>query len=143
MAIVTGAIDLTEFAADIDNALADGVPCIIATDADGQPDLALKGSFMVFDRDHLAFLERSHGVTIENLRRNPRVAVLYRNSSKRISAWRFYGEAEVHAAGEIREQIRARTITREIEKDPENRGIGVLIRIDRVIEANADVIEQR
>ena len=98
---------------------------------------------MVFDRDHLAYLERSHGVSIENLKRNPRVAVLYRNSSKRISARRFYGVAEVHAAGDMREQIRARTVAREIEKDPENKGIGVLIRINRVVDGGFDVIQER
>src|SRR5438876_10801561 len=133
MAVVGQTIDLTVFAADVDSALADGVPCIMATSDDGGlPDLALKGSVMVFDRDHLAYLERSHGASVENLKRNPHVAILYRNSSKRISSRRFYGVAEVHEAGAIREEIRARSVAREVEKDPDNRGIGVLIRIDRV-----------
>src|SRR5438067_5910064 len=120
MAVSGQTIDLTVFVADVDNALADGVPCIMATSDDGGlPDVALKGSVMVFDRDHLAYLKRSHGISIENLQRNPYVVVLYRNSSKRISARRFYGEAEVHTTGDTREQIRVRTVSREIEKDPE------------------------
>src|SRR5262245_29179428 len=90
MTATAQAIDLTIFAADVDNALAEGVPCIIATsDDDGKPDLALKGSVMVYDADHLAFLERSHGASIENLGRHPDVAILYRNSQKRISSRRF------------------------------------------------------
>jgi len=137
-------IDLTVFAPELDHALADGVPCIVASvDDDGQPDLALKGSVMVFDRDHLAFLERSHGASIENLQRHPRVAVLYRNSAQRISSRRFYGVAEVFTDGPIREEIRARSVAREVEKDPDNQGIGVRIRIDRVVDGRADLLQQR
>jgi hypothetical protein len=137
-------IDLTIFAPELDHALADGVPCIVATvDDEGQPDLALKGSLMVFDRDHLAFLERSHGASIENLKRHPHVAVLYRHSAKRISSRRFYGVAEVFAEGPLREEIRARSVAREVEKDPDNQGIGVRIRIDRVVDGRADVLQQR
>ena len=144
MATTAQAIDLTLFADTVDHALADGVPCIVAsTDELGHPDLALKGSLMVYDRDHLAFLERSHGASIENLQRSPHVAILYRNSSKGISSRRFFGVAEVHDAGEIREEIRARSVAREVEKDPENRGIGVLIRIDKVVDGRADVLQQR
>lgn len=143
MAAIAQAIDLTPFAEDIDKAFAEGVPCIVATCDDGKPDLALKGSVMVFDADHLAFLERSHGASIENLRRNPYVTVLYRNSAKRISSRRFFGVAEVHASGELREQIRARSVAKEVEKDPDNRGIGVLIRIDRVVDGRDDVLQQR
>jgi len=34
----------------IDNALANGSPCILATvSADGEPDICYKGSMMVFD----------------------------------------------------------------------------------------------
>jgi uncharacterized pyridoxamine 5'-phosphate oxidase family protein len=143
MAAITQAIDLTVFAEDVDNALAEGVPCIIATCEDGKPDLALKGSVMVFDGDHLAFLERSHGASIENLLRNPAVAILYRNSQKRISSRRFFGVAEVHTSGAIREEIRTRCVAREVEKDPDNKGIGVLIRIDRVVDGRDDVLQQR
>jgi hypothetical protein len=137
-------IDLTVFADTVDHALADGVPCVLASsDDDGHPDLALKGSVMVFDRDHLAFLERSHGASIENLQRNPHVAILYRDSSKGISSRRFFGVAEVHESGELREEIRSRSVAREVEKDPDNQGIGVLIRIDRVVDGRADVLQQR
>ena len=135
MTAISQAIDLTVFADEVDNALANHVPCVMATcDDDGHPDLSLKGSVMVFDNDHLAYLERSHGQSIENLKRNPEVAILYRNSPKRISGWRFYGVAEVHETGEIRDQIRERSVAREVEKDPDNKGIGVLIRIDRVLD---------
>ena len=40
----------------IDNALANGCPCILATAApDGEPDIGYKGSMMVFDDESLAY----------------------------------------------------------------------------------------
>lgn len=142
-ATTPGLVDLTQFAEAIDVALAENTPCLCATcDEHGHPDVALKGSFMVFDRDHLAFWERSHGTTIENLRRNPWVAVLYRNRERKVSFWRFYGEAQVLPTGEVRDQIRARTVERELAKDPDNVGIAVLIRVDRVVEPER-VLQQR
>ena len=138
-----GTIDLTPYAEAIDNALAEGVPCVCATaDPEGHPDITLKGSMMVFDRDHLAYWERSHGLSIENLRRNPYVAVLYRNRERKVSFWRCFGVAEVVPTGELREQVRARTIEAELSKDPDNRGIAVVIRVDRVVESGK-VIQQR
>jgi len=138
-----GPIDLTQFAEAINVALAEAVPCLIATcDDEGHPDIALKGSMMVFDRDHLAFWERSHGTTIENLQRNPYVAVLYRNRERKVSFWRFYGAAEVLPTGDVREQVRAKTVQAELDKDPDNRGIAVVIRIDRVLEPGR-VLQQR
>ncbi len=136
-------INLTGFAEAINVALAEGVPCLCATcDDQGHPDIALKGSMMVLDRDHLAYWERSHGVTIENLPRNPHVAVLYRNRARQVSFWRFYGVAEVVPSGERREQVRARTVEAELVKDPENRGIAVIIRVDRVVDPTR-VLQQR
>jgi hypothetical protein len=144
MTSTSAAINLTEFAEFLDQALAEGVPCIVATtDGEGQPDLALKGSIMVFDPDHLAFLERSHGASVENLQRNPKVAILYRNSARRISSLRFFGVAEVFVEGPIREEIRARSVAKEVEKDPDNRGIGVRIRIDRVVDGRSEVLQTR
>ncbi|MEA2642849.1 MAG: uncharacterized protein QOF51_4243 [Chloroflexota bacterium] len=144
MTAVTQTIDLTVFAADVDNAFAEGTPCVMATaDDDGQPDLALKGSVMVFDKDHLAYLERSHGASVENLKRNPRVAILYRNSSKGVSMRRFFGVAEAYQTGQLRDEIRARSVAKEVEKDPDNVGVGVLIRIDRVVDGRSEVLQQR
>src|ERR1041384_1711000 len=44
----------------IDNALANGSPCILATaSSDGEPDIGYKGSMMVFDNESLAYWERT------------------------------------------------------------------------------------
>jgi len=64
----------------IDNALANGCPCILATaSADGEPDIGYKGSTMVFDGGSLAYWERTKRQHLKNLLENPRVIVLFRD----------------------------------------------------------------
>lgn len=126
-------IDLSEMAEPIAVALDEGSPCLVATASrDGHPNIAFKGSLMVLDQDHLAFWERSHGETVAHLRENPHIAAIYR-SAQRGQAWRFYGEAELLESGDLREQIMARTIPAELDRDPERKGIAVVIRVDRVL----------
>jgi uncharacterized protein len=125
-------IDLTEYAEAVNAALAEGSPCVVATaSAEGAPSLGYKGSVMVFDREHLAFWERTLGETLAHLRENPRVAVLYRSRERNLHL-RFHGHATLHESGDMREQIMARTVEAELNRDPERKGIGVLVRVDRV-----------
>jgi len=127
-------VDLTQYAEAVNGALMDGSPCIVATvDDQGRPNLGLKGSAMVFDGQHLAYWERTHGQTQSNLRAHPHVAVLYFNYGKRLYL-RMYGDAEIHETGQMREQILARVIAPELERDPERKGYGVLIRVHDVSE---------
>ncbi len=99
-------IELTdEIIEAINSALMDGIPCIVATVGDdNMPNLAYKGSVIAFDREHLAFWERSSGETLTALRRIPKVAVLYRNPATRLS-WRIYGNATLHENGTLRDKI--------------------------------------
>lgn len=134
-------IDLSEMAAFVNRAHEDGVPCLVATASkDGAPNLAFKGSLMVWDQDHLVFWERAHGETLTHLRENPRIAVVYRNAAAG-KTWRFWGVAELHEDGPLREQIMQRTIQAELDRDPERKGVAVLIRVDRV--AGRDVNQRR
>lgn len=133
-------IDLSEMAEYVDRAQEDGLTCLVATaSSDGHPNLAFKGSLMVWDRDHLAFWERARGETLAHLRENPQIAAVYRNRSAG-KAWRFWGVAELHESGPLRDQVMARTIPAELERDPERRGVAVLIRVDRVLGSG---VEQR
>ena len=54
-------IDMTgEMKELVDRANADGFSCTLGTaDKDGQPQLSLKGSVMVFDSETLAYWERA------------------------------------------------------------------------------------
>jgi hypothetical protein len=131
-------IDLSDMAEYVDRAHDEGLTCLVATASrDGHPNIAFKGSVMVWDREHLAFWERAHGETLAHLRENPPIAVIYRNAAAG-KAWRFYGVSELYDSGSLREQVMARTIPAELERDPERKGVAVVIRVDRVIGRGVD-----
>src|SRR5438132_14093526 len=94
-------IDLTPFADIVDNARTDHEQALttglVATSNDGQPDLALKGSLMVWDKDHLAWWERSKRETLAALGTNRRVALFVRDATRERRTLRFYGTARVVA----------------------------------------------
>ncbi len=122
----------------IDNALAEGTPVVVATASRaGMPDIAFKGSVMVWDKDHLAFWERAHGETLAHLQENPKIAAVYRNRAAG-KTWRFWGVAELHDSGDLRERVMARTIQAELDRDPERKGVAVVIRVDRVAGSGVD-----
>ena len=135
-------IDLTEFSDAINNALDESSYCVVSTCGPDGPDIGYKGSMQVFDRDHLSYWERTRGQHLANLRRNPGVAVLY-FSRERGKYLRMYGQAELHEDGPMREQIMAKTPEAELSRDLERKGIGVLIRVDRLVEAFGQVSQQR
>ena len=123
-------LDLVQYADAVDNALRNQMPVVIATSLDGSPDLALKGSFMVWDHDHLAYWERALNETLAGIRSNPRVAVLVR--PKGASPLRFYGRARLVEDPAEREAIYQRVVPEEQGRDPEKKGYAVLIRVDRI-----------
>jgi hypothetical protein len=138
------AIELTdEMAEEINVARLNDLSCLVATaGADGEPDVAFRGSMMVFDKEHLAFWERSRMESLENLRQNPKICVFYRNPNVRGRNWRFYGVATLHEEGEARQQIMDRVLEVELNADPERKGFGVMIRVDRVRQGGAVIMER-
>ena len=127
----------------VDPALDNGCPCIIATaSANGEPDIGYKGSTMVFDGESLAYWERTKRQHLKNLLQNPRVIVLFRDPKTRVN-WRFHGTAAVHEKGAIRDQVMARTVKAELEKDPERKGSAVIIRVDKVTNLAGEVLQTR
>ena len=127
----------------IDNALAEGVCCILGTASkDGQPQISMKGSVLVFDRTTLAYWERARRSALDNVADNPQVVIFYRNPEKRIN-WRFHGTATLYQDGAIRENVMSRTVQGELDRDPERLGAAVLISIDRITELNGNVVQER
>ena len=127
----------------IDNAYAEGAPCILGTaSGDGYPQISMKGSVLVFDRETLAYWERAKRSALENLGENPNVVVFYRNPEKRIN-WRFYGTATVYDSGAIWDNVMRRTIQAELDRDPDLEGVAVLVRVNQVIELSGNVLQQR
>jgi len=137
------AIDLLQFSEIVDNARTDGErgqnTGVVATANDGRPDVALKGSLMVWDADHLAWWERGRAETEAAVRANPEVAVMVRNSTRDRRTLRFYGEARIVDDPALRERVWERVIQVEKDTDPEKNGVVVLVRIDRVRAGKFDI----
>ena len=127
----------------VNNALANGCPCILATvSGDGEPDIGYKGSMMVFDDESLAYWERTKRQHMKNVKENPRVIVLFRDGKTK-AAWRFHGTATMHEDGPIRDQVMARTVKEELDKDPERKGAAVVIRLDKITNMGGQVLQSR
>lgn len=127
----------------IDNALAQGMPCILATASrDGQPHMSYRGSMMVFDDESLAYWDRGKRQSIRHMQDNPKVCVMFRDPERRI-VWRFVGEATVHRDGPLRQQVLARVVQPELDRDPERQGWAVVIRVDTILSASGDVLQER
>ena len=127
----------------VDNALANGSPCILATvSGDGEPDIGFKGSMLVFDNESLAYWERTKRVHMKNVKENPKVIVLFRDAKTK-AAWRFHGTATLHETGPIRDQVMARTVKDELDKDPERKGAAVVISLDKITNMGGQVLQSR
>jgi len=93
---------------------------------------------MVFDDEHLALWERGKGTTNENLKDGTKVTVFFRKAELRQPGLlpkggiaRFYGVATIHRSGPVYEEIWRRLIQAEKDRDPEKKGYGVLIKVER------------
>jgi hypothetical protein len=121
----------------IDNAWTDGYCCLLATAGADGPNISPKGSMLVYDDDHLAYWERSKKGALANLGHDRRVTVIYANMKAQrdnvleSGFLRFYGTAELYESGPTREAIFKRLTKREQEHDGADKGIGVLIKIER------------
>jgi len=110
---------------------------------DGKPTIGFRGSTFVWDDEHLGIWDRSRAAGSEHTQENPHVVLLYMNAEEKVG-WRFYGEATVYKDGDVRQQIMDRAVQAEVEKDPERKGYGVLIRVDKIMRYSGDnVIQER
>jgi uncharacterized protein len=113
--------------------------CVIGTVLpDGYAQISPRGSTMVYDDEHFALWERGRGSTFENLRDGSKVTVFFRDPRLRESGVlptggiaRFYGTARLYKSGPVYEQIWKRLIQPEKDRDPEKKGCGVLIAVER------------
>jgi uncharacterized protein len=127
----------------IDNAMTNGTPCILATATkSGQPNMSYRGSMMVFDDESLAYWDRTKRQSLHDVEENPQVCVLFRHPEKRL-AWRFLGEATLHRDGSVREQVMARTVKPELDRDPERQGVAVVIRVNKILLNSGEALQQR
>ncbi|MDE3074481.1 MAG: pyridoxamine 5'-phosphate oxidase family protein, partial [Chloroflexota bacterium] len=113
--------------------------CLVATVLpDGFAQVTPRGSTLVFDDEHFALWERGRGSTSANLQDGAKVTLYYRSPALRESGVlpkggiaRFYGTAAIHRSGPIYDQIWDRLIAPEKSRDPEKKGFGVLVSVER------------
>ena len=125
--------------------------CLVATVLpDGFAQVTPRGSTMVFDDEHLALWERGKGTTNQNLKDGTKVTVFFRNPQLRKigvlpkgGIARFYGIATLHKSGPVYEEIWNRLIQPEKDRDPEKKGFGVLIKIERAEELDGSPLVER
>jgi len=121
------------------NAHQDYCVCLLATIGEDGPSMSPKSSMIVLDDDHLAYWERAKRASLDNLRNNPKVSVIYSNRAAAQRGQiehpggilRFYGTAEIHERGEYRDTIRTMLQEREIDHDGAEEGYAVVITLDR------------
>ncbi len=105
---------------------------------DGYAQITPRGSTMVFDDEHLALWERGRGSTNAHLADGTKLTVFFRKPPLRDAGLlprggvaRFYGTARIYRTGPIYEEIWQRLIEPEKKSDPDKKGFGVLIKIER------------
>src|SRR5215475_12530273 len=113
--------------------------CLIATVLpNGFAQVSPRGSTMVFDDEHFALWERGKGTTNANLTYGTKITIFFRKSQLRETGIlpkggivRFYGTATLFKSGPVYEEIWSRLIQPEKDRDPQKKGFGVLIAIER------------
>lgn len=104
----------------------------------GYAQFTPRGSVFVYDDSHIGLWERGRGSTNENLQDGSKLTVFFRDMALRESGVlpmggiaRMYGTAKLAMDGPLKKEIFDRIIPAEQEKDPDMKGFGVLIKIER------------
>lgn len=85
-------------------ALVKGQTAFVATaTSDGIPSVAPKGSTRVLDEEHIIFSETAGKRTFENIKQNPKVAILACDAAQ-MKCLRFSGNAEIVTEGPLFEK---------------------------------------
>ena len=116
----------------VNNALGDGAPLLLAAvSPDGKPLLSYRGSVQTFSDDQLGLWVRNgQGGTIEAIRANPHVALVYRSAT--VPVLQFHGLARIAESDAERSQVFDSAPERERNADPDRTGIAVIVDLDRV-----------
>jgi hypothetical protein len=102
--------------------------CLVGTALpNGYAQITPRGSTLVYDDEHFSLWERGKKVTIYFRKPPLRESGLL----PRGGIARFYGTAKIYKSGPIYEEIWNRLIEPEKKSDPEKKGFGVLIKVER------------
>ena len=105
---------------------------------DGFAQISPRGSVIVWDDETMGFWDRGKGRTHDTLKNGTKITFYYRNIDLRADGTlpkggiaRFYGTAELHHQGEVRDEVYERMAQPERERDPDKLGSAVLVKIER------------
>jgi hypothetical protein len=113
--------------------------CLVATVLpNGFAQVSPRGSTMVLDDEHLALWERGKGSTNAQLRDGTKITVFLRKPQLREAGIlpkggiaRFYGTTTIHKSGSTYDEVWKRLVQPEKDRDPDQKGFAVLIKVDR------------
>ncbi|MEJ0065577.1 MAG: pyridoxamine 5'-phosphate oxidase family protein [Caulobacteraceae bacterium] len=116
----------------INTALGERTPMVLASvDAEGQPRLTFRGSIQTFSDGQVGFWARNPtGGTMDNIGANPHVSMIMRNPDTRVML-QLIGRAR-RVEGAERDQVYANAPEIEQRGDPDKKGAGVIVDLDRV-----------
>ena len=116
----------------VNGSLESGSPILLAAvDASGRPVLSFRGSTTVHSDDQLGLWIRNvTGGTIEAIKHNPQVALMYRSAT--IPLLRFEGRARVATGESERNAVFDAAPERERTADADRKGAAVIVDIDTV-----------
>jgi len=122
----------------IDTAFPENVCLVGSALPDGYAQVTPRGSTMVFDDQHLALWERGKGSTSGNLTDGSKLTVYFRKPQLRADGVlpkggiaRFYGTAKIYRSGPEYEEVWRKLVQPEKDRDPDQKGYAVLIKVER------------
>jgi hypothetical protein len=112
----------------INGALANNTPmCVTYVDDNGQPVVSLRGSTQVYSDTQLSiWLRNAEGGLVRALGRNPRMALLYRDSKTR-STLVIQGRGHIEADPAVRDYVFRMSPEVEQNHDPSRKGAALII----------------
>ena len=109
-----------------------GLMLLAAITTDGKPRMSFRGSVQTMGADQLGlWARRAEGDTMEGIKANPNVALMYRDAANRVML-QFSGRARIAADAAERAKVYESAPEREQRADPERKGDGIVIDIDKI-----------
>jgi len=117
----------------VNNALANGSPMVLAVvTPQNKPSLSFRGSTQVYSDDQLGlWIRNTSGGTIEAIRNNPFVAMMYRSATTPLL--QFQGRARIATDKAERARVFDSAPEREQKSDPERKGVAIIVDLDTVM----------
>lgn len=116
----------------VNGGLTSGNPLVLAVvTPDHKPSLSFRGSTQVYSDDQLGlWIRNTSGGTIEAIKRNPHVAMMYHSATTPLL--QFQGRARIVTDEAERRKVFENAPEREQKSDPERKGLALIIDLDSV-----------